>query len=201
MSLKVGNRCYKTTITHFARLIQQHLGVCLQSTTHQTFARLLVKGKAHRPLWKICLFQTIPIKPSKVNQARVFLPVNYFFKKGPNPASFCLFSFFSHDKYSTYTINKKALMACLGLVPGAVGWQAQANPLSYGSTHFYLLYKNCLIAHQHREIIAFLLAIYSMQAPHSFSLKLRRKNLNCTHSCRPPGPGPNDDDVEVRIST
>ena len=30
------------------------------------------------------------------------------FLNGPNPASFCLFSFFSHDKYSTYlTINDK----------------------------------------------------------------------------------------------
>ena len=43
------------------------------------------------------------------------------FFNGPNPASF-LFSFFSHDKYSTHTINEKALMACLGLKPGVAGW-------------------------------------------------------------------------------
>ena len=30
------------------------------------------------------------------------------FLNGPNPASFCLFSFFSHDKYSTNTINGKS---------------------------------------------------------------------------------------------
>ena len=26
----------------------------------------------------------------------------------------------------------KALMVCLGLEPGAAGWKAQTNPLSYG---------------------------------------------------------------------
>ena len=29
----------------------------------------------------------------------------FFLKNGPNPASFCLFSFFPHDKYSTDTRN------------------------------------------------------------------------------------------------
>ena len=28
----------------------------------------------------------------------------HLFKNGPNPASFCLFTFFSHDKYSTNLI-------------------------------------------------------------------------------------------------
>ena len=37
-----------------------------------------------------------------------------FFKNGPNPASFCLFSFFSHDKYSTNTINDKSIDGVLG---------------------------------------------------------------------------------------
>ena len=37
----------------------------------------------------------------------------HFFKKnGPNPASFCLFLFFSHDKYSTSTINEKKCRWC-----------------------------------------------------------------------------------------
>ena len=53
------------------------------------------------------------------------------FLNGPNPAYFCLFSFFSHNKYSTNTIIQKAQVVCLGLEPGAAGWQAQANPLSY----------------------------------------------------------------------
>ena len=58
-----------------------------------------------------------------------------FFKKWTKPGLLLfLFSFFSHDKYSTNTINEKAQMACLGLKPGAVGWQVQTNPLSYGGT-------------------------------------------------------------------
>ena len=36
-----------------------------------------------------------------------------FFKNGPNPASF-LFSFLSHDKYSTNTINDKSIDGVLG---------------------------------------------------------------------------------------
>ena len=38
-----------------------------------------------------------------------------FFKKtGLNPVSFCLFSFFSHDKYSTNTVNEKSVDGVLG---------------------------------------------------------------------------------------
>ena len=38
----------------------------------------------------------------------------------PNLASFCLFLFFSHDKYSTnLIINDKNIDVCLGLEPGA----------------------------------------------------------------------------------
>ena len=37
------------------------------------------------------------------------------FLNGPNPASFCLFSFFSHDKYSTtLTIDNKSIDGVLG---------------------------------------------------------------------------------------
>ena len=28
-------------------------------------------------------------------------------------------------------------MVCLGLEPGAAGWKAQTNPLSYGGTHLF----------------------------------------------------------------
>ena len=39
----------------------------------------------------------------------------FLFKNGPNPASFCLFSFFSHDKFSTnLTINDKSVDGVLG---------------------------------------------------------------------------------------
>ena len=76
-----------------------------------------------------------------------YLVANLFLN-GPNPASFCLFSFFSqyNDKYSTnLTINEiRAQMVCLGFEPGAAGQQAQTDPLSqsykcfriaiYGST-------------------------------------------------------------------
>ena len=33
----------------------------------------------------------------------------------------------------------KAQMMCLGLEPGAAGWKAQTNPLSYGGTRFVCL--------------------------------------------------------------
>ena len=39
--------------------------------------------------------------------------VNVFFNR-PNPASFCLFSFVSHDKYITITINEKSIDDMLG---------------------------------------------------------------------------------------
>ena len=58
-------------------------------------------------------FKDIPIMP---------FVICFLKKNGPNPASFCLFLLFSHDKYSTNTINEKVLMACLGLEPGAAGW-------------------------------------------------------------------------------
>ena len=47
-----------------------------------------------------------------------------FLKMGPNQASFCLFSFFSHDKYSTITINDKSIDGVLGTRSGGdrAGW-------------------------------------------------------------------------------
>ena len=50
---------------------------------------------------------TLPPKPRSLLNL-------FFFKNGPNPASFCLFSFFSHDKYSTNTINDKSIDGVLG---------------------------------------------------------------------------------------
>ena len=51
-------------------------------------------------------------------RAKVVLKFNFsssfFFKNGPNPASFGLFSFFSHDKYSTNILNEKSLDGVLG---------------------------------------------------------------------------------------
>ena len=44
------------------------------------------------------------------------------FLNGPSPASFCLFSFFSNDKYSTNTINEKSVDGVLGTRTGAAGW-------------------------------------------------------------------------------
>ena len=40
------------------------------------------------------------------------------FLNGPNPVSFCLFSFFSHDKYSTNTVNDKSADGVLGTRTG-----------------------------------------------------------------------------------
>ena len=60
------------------------------------------------------------------------------FLNGPNRDSFLfIFVLFSHckDKYNTnLIINDKAWMVCLGVEPGAAGWKAQTNPLSYGGT-------------------------------------------------------------------
>ena len=39
---------------------------------------------------------------------------NIFFKNGQNPASFCLFLFFSIDKHYTNTINEKSIDGVLG---------------------------------------------------------------------------------------
>ena len=47
-------------------------------------------------------------------QCRIAWPDGYIFLNGPNPSSFCLFSFFSHDKYSTITINEKSIDGLLG---------------------------------------------------------------------------------------
>ena len=49
----------------------------------------------------------------------------------------CLFSFISQYKVkyiTNLTINDKSVMGCLGVKPGAEGWKAQTNPLSYGGT-------------------------------------------------------------------
>ena len=43
-------------------------------------------------------------------------------KNGPNPASICLFSFFSHDIYSTNTINEKSVDGILGPRTWLAGW-------------------------------------------------------------------------------
>ena len=42
------------------------------------------------------------------------LEVRTLFLNGPSPASFCLPSFFSHDKYSTNTKNDKSVDGMLG---------------------------------------------------------------------------------------
>ena len=44
----------------------------------------------------------------------MLINIAYVKKNGPNPVSFCLFSFFSHDKYSTNTINEKSVDGVLG---------------------------------------------------------------------------------------
>ena len=57
-------------------------------------------------------------------------------------ASFVYFSFFSQckDKYSTnFDCKWWKHRWCLGLEPGATGWKALTNPLSYGGTLTFLL--------------------------------------------------------------
>ena len=42
------------------------------------------------------------------------IPHKIFKNNGPNPASFCSFSLFLHDKCSTNTINEKCVTGVLG---------------------------------------------------------------------------------------
>ena len=73
--------------------------------------------------------------------------LSFFLKNGPNPATFCIFSFFSHDKYSrNLTINDKSIDGVLGIQTGGgsmVGadkstelWRHPYN-LSFNSTELY----------------------------------------------------------------
>ena len=48
--------------------------------------------------------------------AKYLMILSLFLKNGPNPASFCLFSFFSHEKYSTNTKNDKSVDGVLGTI-------------------------------------------------------------------------------------
>ena len=98
----------------------------------------------------VCMFNQL----SGIASSSSFAALSYFFLNGPNPASFCLFSFFSHDKCSTNTTNEKAQMVCLGFEPGAVGWQAYTNPLSYGGTPHKLFFKM-----GHRSLFLFIFSL------------------------------------------
>ena len=55
-----------------------------------------------------------------------------YFKKWANHGLFCLFSSLPHDTNQYKLI--KVSMVCFGLKPGAAGWKAKTNRLSYGST-------------------------------------------------------------------
>ena len=105
----------------------------------------ITKAKASKKSFTIYLSVCCPNpfsgrrRPLFSPQKEIFFSLFFLKKNGPNPASFCLFSFFSqhNDNYSTnLTINEiKAQMVCLGFEPGAAGWKAQTDPLSYGGTH------------------------------------------------------------------
>ena len=58
-----------------------------------------------------------------------------FFKKWAKPGLFLLyFHSFQMTNIAQILYMKKVQMVCLGLEPGAAGWQAQTNPLGYGGT-------------------------------------------------------------------
>ena len=69
--------------------------------------------------------KTFQILPKWRNFAKLVTPVlalmKVYFKMGQTQPLFCLFSFFSHDKYTINTIIEKAQMLCLGLEPGVAG--------------------------------------------------------------------------------
>ena len=46
-----------------------------------------------------------------------------------------LFVYFRLYHITLFNKLMKALIMCLGLEPGAAGWKAQTNPLSYGGMH------------------------------------------------------------------
>ena len=84
------------------------------------------------------------------------LIVFFFFKNGPIPASFSVyFRLFNtlQFKFNKFKL-KKAQMVCLGFEPGAAGWKARTNPLSYGGTPSFL---NCL---SFRPTMLFILFCY-----------------------------------------
>ena len=64
----------------------------------------------------IILFSLTGRKQRTLNIGRrIRVWLTFFFKNGPNPASFCLFLFLSHDKYSTnLTINDKSIEGVCG---------------------------------------------------------------------------------------
>ena len=49
-------------------------------------------------------------------------PAANIFLNESNTACFCLFLFYTHDKYNTNTITYKRVDGVLGLKPGAAGW-------------------------------------------------------------------------------
>ena len=69
---------------------------------------------------------------------------------GPNPASFCLFSFFSHGKYSTNTVYDKSIDCVLGTRTRG-GWMVDADE----STELWRNPKNYnvwTLSHWHRRL-------------------------------------------------
>ena len=68
----------------------------------------------------------------------IYFDASTFFK-GPIPASFSVyFRLFNMLQNKPKFKLIKALIVSLGFKPGAAGWKAQMNPLSYGGTHYSL---------------------------------------------------------------
>ena len=58
----------------------------------------------------------------------------FFLKKnGPIPAPFSVYFCLFYTLQFKFKL-KKAYVVCLGFEPGAAGWKARTNPLSYGGT-------------------------------------------------------------------
>ena len=51
---------------------------------------------------------------------------------------FCLLSFFNMSQSKLKLKFIKVLVVCMGFEPGAAGWKAKTNQLSYGGTPFEL---------------------------------------------------------------
>ena len=113
--------------TH-ARLLSLSLSLSESQPLQLSFQLPFALNTAHVEFFQLPSFLSLCLP-------RYHLPI--FLKYGPNPASFCLFFFFSQCKgkyYTNLTFNDLSVDGVLGLEPGAAGWKSQMNPLSYGGT-------------------------------------------------------------------
>ena len=114
-------------------LVTQPLITWADSVVHLCLLYSPCVSKIQLYLWQ----STIP--KSLNNWPKIITPPSSWasfvnFLNGPNPASFCLFSFSLRTNIAQIlTINEKSIDGVLGTRTRAAEWKAQTNPLSYCS--------------------------------------------------------------------